>query len=315
MTSIEWVLLLGVLLIIVGLPFVSFDWLRDTRLDDQITAIVARKNGIMLPVSSKQRKTTSQATSFTRRVGELVTRSGILSGSNLSDIKAAVRLAGFRDNSAYTILIGTKIVGAIGLPLVFGLTGLSFRLPLIAVAILAVTGLILGLLMPEWSLRFFRSRYEAAVQDALPDTLDLLVICVDSGLGLESALTRVAAEIQHGYPVLSAEIKITSQDLQINPDVEAALKNFANRVQISGISRLVNTLVQSIVYGTPLSKSLHILSGEMRQETLAAFEERATKLPTKMTVPMILFILPALMTIIMGPALHNVLATMSNMSK
>lgn len=308
-----WILAGGVILIVIGAPFVSFDWFHDSHVEERIEAIVARQKG--LEPKSHARASQSQISLLTRQIGELVAATGILSATNLAKIKETVRAAGFRDNAAYTTLIGAKIVGAIGLPVVFVLTALALHVAVIGAVIFGVVGFVLGLLAPEWALSIFRARYEAAIREALPDALDLLVICVDSGLGLESALNRVAVEIRESYPPLSAEMRITCQDLQINPDVEAALKGFATRLKIDGISRLVTTLVQSAVHGSPLSRSLHVLSREMRQDSLAAFEERASKLPTKMTIPMITFILPALMTIIVGPAIHGVLIALSHMSK
>lgn len=308
-----WILAAGVLLIIIGAPFVSVGWLHDSRVEERVEAIVARQKG--LEPKATGHATQSQISLITRQLGEAIAATGVLSGTNLAKIKEAVRAAGFRDNAAYTTLIGAKIVGAIGLPVVFLLAGLALHIAVIGAVIFAVIGFAIGLLSPEWALSIFRARYKASILEALPDALDLLVICVDSGLGLESALNRVATEIRENYPALSAEMQITCRDLQVNPDVEAALKSLSARVKIDGISRLVTTLIQSVVHGSPLSRSLHVLSREMRQDSLAAFEERAAKLPTKMTVPMITFILPALMTIIIGPAIHNVLIALSHMSK
>jgi tight adherence protein C len=313
MTSTAEIVLVGVFLIVAGAPFVSIDWFRDTRTDERIRSVVFRHspNRELTP----RRDAQSQTVRFIRQLGALASNNRLVGAANLTKIREAVRSAGFIDSSAYTILIGAKIVGAIGLPIAFILASLALSLSPIFTIMSGVVGFIVGLLGPEWWLSVMRARYETKIKHALPDTLDLLVICVDAGLGLESALNRVAAEIRESYPTLSLEIRSTCHDLQVNPDVGAVLRGLAGRVKVEGISRLVTTLLQSILYGSPLSRSLHILSREMRQDALAAFEEQATKLPTKMTVPMIVFILPALMTIIMGPAIHGVLIALSHMGK
>lgn len=128
-------------------------------------------------------------------------------------------------------------------------------------------------------------------------------------------MARVAIEMSENYPILSREFMTTGQDLQLNPDVEAALRDFAARTGIDETGRFSKTLIQSVVYGTPLSQSLHTLSDEMRAQALANFEETAAKLPTKMTVPMIMFILPALMVVIIGPSVGPVMAALGSMHK
>jgi tight adherence protein C len=170
-------------------------------------------------------------------------------------------------------------------------------------------------MIPEFVVSNLKSKYQAAIRSGMPDALDLMVISVDSGLALESAIARVAIEMSESYPILSREFMTTGQDLQLNPDVEHALRDFSIRTGIEETNRFSKTLIQSVVYGTPLSQSLHTLSKEMRAQALVNFEETAAKLPTKMTVPMILFILPALMVVIIGPSIGPVVTALSGMSK
>ncbi|HQU03029.1 MAG TPA: type II secretion system F family protein, partial [Acetobacteraceae bacterium] len=143
--------------------------------------------------------------------------------------------------------------------------------------------------------------------------LDMLVICADAGLALESALVRVAGELRGMNAPLADELTQTSRELQMSADMRTALQNLGDRTGIEVLKRLATTLIQSLQYGTPLTQAMRSLSAEMRQEALIKFEERAAKLPVLLTIPMILFNLPCLFMIMAGPAIINVLKTIHNM--
>ena len=140
----------------------------------------------------------------------------------------------------------------------------------------------------------------------MPDAFDLLVICAEAGLGLDAALDRVAREMTQSTPVLAEEIGITAVELGFLPDRRVALMGFAERVQLPSVRALVNTLTQSERYGTPLAQALRVLSSELREERMMKAEEKAAKLPATLTVPMILFILPTLFIVLLGPAIIRV---------
>jgi tight adherence protein C len=147
---------------------------------------------------------------------------------------------------------------------------------------------------------------EDNLRKALPDALDLLVICAEAGLGLDAALDRVGREIVQSQPLLAEEIGITAVELGFLPDRRTALTGFSERVQLPSVRALVNTLIQSEKYGTPLAQALRVLSAELREERMMKAEEKAAKLPATLTVPMILFILPTLFIVLMGPAIIQV---------
>jgi tight adherence protein C len=141
---------------------------------------------------------------------------------------------------------------------------------------------------------------------ALPDVLDLLVICAEGGLSLDGALNRVSREFRRFLPEMADELGLTGIELGFLPSRRDALENLAKRVGIPGIQSLTHTLVQTERYGTPLAQSLRTLSTELREERMLKAEEKAAKLPATMTVPMILFILPAVFIILVGPAAISV---------
>lgn len=181
-----------------------------------------------------------------------------------------------------------------------GLVGPGFRpavLPLLAV---------LGFFSPDLYIANLRSKRRLALQKALPDGLDLLVICAEAGLSLDAALNRVADEIGPTAPELAAELALTAVELNFLPDRRQALLNLGSRCDLPSIRGVVNTLVQTEKYGTPLSQSLRVLSAEFREERMLKAEEKAARLPATLTVPMIVFILPALFIVLAGPAMIDV---------
>jgi tight adherence protein C len=288
------------------------EWFSNERLIDRVEEVMAARKGIILNKNRDKKRDDQSIKGIAKRIGTWFASTGMFNAKNLESLQSSLRAAGIRDNTAYTVLIGAKIIAGIGLPILTTLLALGMHIKGIEVLAFSFGGMVVGLMAPEWSLRAFKTKYQKAIQEGIPDALDLMIICVDSGLGLETALKRVAHDMAADYPILSTELQITSQDIQINPDVNAALKALANRTQIESVGRLVSTLLQSINRGTPLIQALRSLSDEMRRAALVEFEEKAAKLPTKMTVPMITFILPALMTVIVGPAVGGIFKALAH---
>jgi tight adherence protein C len=141
-----------------------------------------------------------------------------------------------------------------------------------------------------------------AIRKGLPDALDLLVICAEAGLTVDAAFNRVARELGAGYPELGDEFGLTSIELGFLSDRRQAFDNLANRVALDAMRGVVTTMVQTEKYGTPLASALRVLSAEFRNERMMRAEEKAARLPAIMTVPLILFILPVLFVVILGPA-------------
>ena len=163
-------------------------------------------------------------------------------------------------------------------------------------------GAIVGLLAPDTVIRSKRKTYLRALDQGLPDALDMLVICSEAGLGLEAAFERVGNEIMHGHPVMGQEMQLTVQEMRINSDRRMALISLGQRTGLESLRRLGGTLVQTMQFGTPLAQALRTLSAEMRAELLVRFEEKAARLPVLLTLPMIMFILPCVFLIVGGPA-------------
>jgi tight adherence protein C len=140
------------------------------------------------------------------------------------------------------------------------------------------------------------------VRKGLPDALDLLVICAEAGLTVDAAFGRVAKELGKAYPELGDEFGLTAIELGFLSERRQAFENLANRVDLDSIRGVVTTMIQTEKYGTPLASALRVLSAEFRNERMMRAEEKAARLPAIMTVPLILFILPTLFVVILGPA-------------
>lgn len=141
-----------------------------------------------------------------------------------------------------------------------------------------------------------------AVRKGLPDALDLLVICAEAGLTVDAAFSRVARELGKAYPELGEEFALTSIELGFLTERRIAFENLANRIDLEAIRGVVTTMIQTEKYGTPLASALRVLCAEFRNDRMMRAEEKAARLPAIMTVPLILFILPALFIVILGPA-------------
>jgi tight adherence protein C len=141
-----------------------------------------------------------------------------------------------------------------------------------------------------------------AIRKGLPDALDLLVICAEAGLTVDAAFGRVARELGKAYPELGDEFALTSIELGFLTDRRQAFENLAMRIDLDAVRGVVATMIQTEKYGTPLASALRVLSAEFRNERMMRAEEKAARLPAIMTVPLILFILPVLFIVILGPA-------------
>lgn len=147
----------------------------------------------------------------------------------------------------------------------------------------------------------------------MPDGLDLLVICAEAGQSLDGALQRLARELGRSRPEFAEELALTAMELGLLPERRQALDNLATRTDIAPIRAVVNTLIQTERYGTPLAQSLRVLTAEFRQDRLMKAEEKAARLPAILTIPIIIFILPPLFIVLIGPAILRTVDLLSRL--
>ncbi|MCB2014964.1 MAG: type II secretion system F family protein [Sphingobium sp.] len=162
--------------------------------------------------------------------------------------------------------------------------------------------LLLSYKAPDIYLQNLITKRAHAIRKGLPDALDLLVICAEAGLTVDAAFARVAKELGRAYPELGDEFQLTAIELSFLTERRMAFENLANRVDLEALKGVVTTMIQTEKYGTPLASALRVLSAEFRHERMMRAEEKAARLPAIMTVPLILFILPTLFIVILGPA-------------
>ena len=160
----------------------------------------------------------------------------------------------------------------------------------------------LGYKAPDICLKNKVKKRTDAIRKGLPDALDLLVICAEAGLTVDAAFNRVAKELGKAYPELGDEFALTAIELGFLTERRQAFENLAYRVDLDAVRGVVTTMIQTEKYGTPLASALRVLSAEFRNERMMRAEEKAARLPAIMTVPLILFILPVLFIVILGPA-------------
>jgi tight adherence protein C len=248
------------------------------------------------------------------RVGALrpmLERLKLLRGEDAQRSSELLARAGWRSRDALTVFMAARV----GLPLALGLVAfvVLFADPAIAFTtrLCGIVGAAAaGAYAPQLLLRRLVSRRQDLLRKQLPDALDLLVICAEAGLSLDAALTRVARELGGSAPQLADEFGLTSVELGFLPNRRQALLNLAKRTDLASVRGVVNTLVQTERYGTPLAHALRVLAAEFRDERMLKAEEKAARLPATLTVPMILFILPTLFLVLIGPAIIRTLETL-----
>jgi tight adherence protein C len=244
----------------------------------------------------------------------LVDRMNLLRGAAADQTTRQLRQAGFLSRDAAVVFFFIKLA----LPLVLGFlmilltssTGLidvgeDLILPICIGAVLA------GFTMPGLYVKNVAAKRREILSRMLPEGLDLLTICVEAGLSIDAAFRRVAKEMREAMPELAQEFDMTAIELTYLPDRQQALENMADRSNSPAVSALVNALRQTEKYGTPIANSLRILSQEFRQTRASKAEEKGARMPALMTVPLMVFLLPTLITVLLAPAILSMLTATS----
>jgi tight adherence protein C len=214
--------------------------------------------------------------------------------------------AGIRSKDAVIALLFARLVspiliGGAGLLSVYAF-GMFDDYSVMTRTMIAGGSLLFGYKAPDIFVQNLMTKRTDAIRKGLPDALDLLVICAEAGLTVDAAFARVSRELGKGYPELGDEFLLTSIELGFLTDRRQAFENLAERVNLESIKGVTTTMIQTEKYGTPLASSLRVLSAEFRNERMMKAEEKAARLPAIMTVPLIVFILPTLFVVILGPA-------------
>ncbi|WP_374531822.1 type II secretion system F family protein [Novosphingobium sp.] len=263
------------------------------------------KAGIVTHTAKKRAKLVRK-NETTEKMRDTLASLKVLQQSQLETIQQKLAQAGIRKKELGVAVIFARMVlpvvlgGIVGF-MVYGINyfpdwGGMKRLMAFAAAVGA------GYKGPEIYISNLISKRTDAIRKGLPDALDLLVICAEAGLTVDAAFNRVARELGRAYPELGDEFALTAIELSFLSERRQAFENLAYRVNLEAVKGVTTTMVQTERYGTPLASALRVLSAEFRNERMMRAEEKAARLPAIMTVPLILFILPVLFIVILGPA-------------
>lgn len=274
----------------------------------RVKALTARRDELkagIVTASAKKRQSLVRKSDKTEKVRDTLSNMKVLQQSQVDMMAQKLAWAGHRNKEIAVYLIGLRMV----LPVILGIIGFVL-LYVIEIKpdwqmkrVMAMGALIFGGYKgPELYLQNVAKKRTDAIRKGLPDALDLLVICAEAGLTVDAAFNRVAKELGRAYPELGDEFALTAIELSFLNERKKAFANLAYRVNLESVKGVVTTMVQTEKYGTPLASALRVLSGEFRNERMMRAEEKAARLPAIMTVPLILFILPTLFIVILGPA-------------
>ncbi len=232
---------------------------------------------------------------FLRKIGQMVPRSP----QDLSSEERRMLQAGIRRKDAVYLLYGVRVI-LIGLfLLLFVYTKHLYQNPLLYI----VLSILLGALIPDLWLRRRVSQRKWRIQMGLPDFMDLSVVCVEAGLGLDQTIQRVGKEIRTSYPDLSGELRLYGLEVTAGRSRSEALRNLAGRTGVDDLRGLTAVLIQSDRFGTSIADSLRIFAEDLRVKRRQRAEEMAAKMGVKMVPPLVLFIFPAVFAVILGPAI------------
>ena len=296
-------------IVTIGLPF-----LERGGLSDRLNTVAKRREELRAKhhaaLSAKRGALRVEPTSYMKATLDRFKLANVLEGENSREKLAA---AGYRGQAPLITFMFFRfvmpfIVFGVTLFYLFLILHLSWS-PMMKV-VAAFVGAAIGFYMPDIFVGNMIQRRQQSIMQAFPDALDLMLICVESGMSIETAFTRVAGEIGSQSPELAEELALTTAELSYLPDRLQAFDNLAKRCGHNGVKSVATALNQAEKYGTPLGQALRVAANENREMRMQEAERKAASLPAKLTVPMIIFFLPCLFAVIMGPAIMSIKAAL-----
>ena len=273
----------------------------------RVKALQERREQLKAGITASRKRTSvaarAEATDFMR---EVLKKLSVLQDEQMRVAQVKLAQAGIRSKDAVVMLLFARLVCPIflggGMMLAVYVFHMFDSYSNMMQSLIAGGSLLGSYKAPDLFVQNLITKRSDAIRKGLPDALDLLVICAEAGLTVDAAFNRVSKELGAGYPQLGEEFALTSIELGFLTDRRQAFENLSNRVALESVRGVVTTLIQTEKYGTPLASALRVLSAELRNERMMRAEEKAARLPAIMTVPLILFILPVLFVVILGPA-------------
>lgn len=278
-------------------------------LNKRMKAVSSEREQMRLRERARMNSESSRATLRTQNnnsalqiVERFNLRKALVDDNTVNRLKAA----GLRTQNALNVFLAARFLlpflflAVVGF-WIFGLGNMADR-PFAVRMFVAILAAYAGFYAPNIFVSNRVSKRQASIKRAWPDALDLMLICVESGISLEAAMRRVAEEIAQQSAPLAEEMVLTTAELSFLPDRRVALDNLAIRTQLDIVKAVTTALIQADRYGTPVAQALRVLAQEGRDERMNEAEKKAAALPPKLTVPMIVFFLPVLIAVILGPA-------------
>ncbi|ARE41382.1 Type II/IV secretion system protein TadC, associated with Flp pilus assembly [Rhodovulum sp. P5] len=238
--------------------------------------------------------------------------------AEFSAVRMKLMQAGYRSKSSVRVYYFAQLTLGIGLLLV----GLIFAVVKHSTTGASTTNMILTVLIPGaagyylpkyWVSRRVQERQES-ITNGFPDSLDMMLVCVEAGQSLDQSIIRVAKEMRAGFPHLADEYEIVAHEIKAGKDKVQVLKDMADRCGVTDVSSFVTVLVQSQTFGTSIAEALRVYAAEMRDKRVMRAEEKANKLPTKLTLGTMMFTVPPLLIALIGPSIHSIYETLSGSS-
>jgi tight adherence protein C len=299
----------GVLLLLVAAVTMMFQGASDQEIARRISKL---REGATVAKPQSTSRFVPTVIALMRRLGNRM-RDRMLSPKDAEALAKTLAASGLEPSKAMPIFIGAKLACLFALPTLTWLSTVLLGYSTGKQALYTAVSVGVAMMLPNWVMGLIRRPYQAALRRGIPDALDLMVVCAEAGLGLESAVERVAQEMKQSNRPVGVEFSLLMHEMRVYPDRRIALSNLAERTGQNALKRLAATVMQTLKYGTPLSQGLRTLAAEMRNERMIQFEERAGRLPALLVMPMMLFILPCLFIIIMGKPASQLMGIFASM--
>ena len=304
--SLFWGLLAG----IAGLVAVAAAiLLREARYHDLRRRVIVVANGPS-PANDAARGA-GVMTSLLIRVGQWLRKSKRLySVKDIELLENVISAAGFDPRKVLPLILGAKLALLILALAAAGLIGIITGADPMKRLLLLAVALPVGIMVPEFVLNTLRRSHAAALRRGLPDALDLLVVCTEAGLGLESALKQVSLEMRNSNRAIALALAGLLDELKVLPDRRQAFTNFGKKSGVEAIRRMSSILAQTLQLGTPLGEALRSMAAELRRDRMTKLEAKAVKLPAMLVFPLIFCILPTLLITLVGPSAITLIDTL-----
>lgn len=303
-----WGLIGGALLLVTTAVLILVREARSRDLRERVQTVSSGTTVLVPGSADGYRNQDASLGGLVRRLGNWIRNSGkMYSEKDIDLLSAVIAAAGHEPRRWLPIVLGGKVLFLVGSVIAVVIYCIVTNAALERWGVLVALAMPFGIMVPELILKLLRRRHAKALSRGLPDALDLLVVCTEAGLGLESAMDQVAREMRASNPPIAVAFANFLDELRVLPTRREAFINFGRRSGVEGIRRMATVLAQTLQLGTPLGQALRSMAGELRRERMIKLEEKAVRLPGLLVFPLIFCILPVLLITLVGPSLLSLL--------